>query len=332
MSRSDIPDDSKVIQAFKEGDKEGAAHRILEDLQKIEHGPGTPQQKLAKEQAYLGQLQGNAQRDRELQRLGFAGFEAIWTFDGKGHKFAPKLISDTNHNDRPDAIELQVDLTNTVLGDHLTGKALKNRTAGAAPEAGKLQALTPKADHSLDQKPPLQGKVADSGGMLQGKVDAAGKVDNPYFFELGAEHQFVKSDTIERLPDGRVLDWTKWHHDMVFAVKREFDQLLANSPELKTLPGTNGNTGSIKLQFDVKRDGSIEYRGCEGASFYGADPTARARFEEIARQAVERTQYTPALRFPPGSQRSVNSTELEIGLNTGRSTQWQRNDRERLRR
>ncbi|HEY9867587.1 MAG TPA: hypothetical protein V6D08_00145 [Candidatus Obscuribacterales bacterium] len=331
MSRSDIPDDSKVIRALREGDKDGAAHRILEDLQKIEHGPGTPQQKLAKEQAYLGQLQGDGERDRELQRLGFAGFEEVWTFDGKGHKFAPKLISDANHNDRPDSNELQVDLTNTVLGDHLTGKALKSRTAGAAPEAGKLQALTPKVDHSLDEKPPLQGRVADTGAMLQGKVDASGQADKPRVFKLGTE-QFVKSDTIERLPDGRTIDWTKWHHDMVFAVKREFDQLLANSPELRTLPGTYGNTGSIKLQFDVKRDGSIEYRGCEGASFYGADPAARARFQEIARQALERTQYNPALRFPPGSQRSVNSTELEIGLNTGRSTQWQRNDRERLRR
>jgi hypothetical protein len=129
-----------------------------------------------------------------------------------------------------------------------------------------------------------------------------------------------------------VIDWTKWHHDMVFAVKREFDWLLANSPELKTLPGTYGNMGSLKLQFDVRQDGSIEFRGCAGAAFYGTNPQAQACFEEIARQAVKGVQYNPALRFPPGSQRLVNSVELEIGLNTGKPTQWEQGDRERLRR
>jgi hypothetical protein len=321
----------KVIQALKEGDKDEASHRILEDLQRIAHGPGTPQQKLSKEQAYLVQLQTDALRDRDLQRLGFSGFREIWNFDGKGHKFAPKLVSDTNHNRQVDAQDLQVDLSNTVLGDHLTGQALKNKTAAAAPEPGKLQALTPTADHSLDPKPPLPGHTAEAGGMLQGNVDASGESDNRHVFTLGAERRFVKSDTVERLPDGRTIDWTKWHHKLVLAVKREFDQLPASSPGLKTQPGTYGNTGSLKLQFDVNRDGSIEFRGCEGASFYGTDPEARVRFEEIARQAVERTQYSPALRFPPGSQRSVNASELEIGLNTGRATQWQRNDRERLR-
>jgi len=331
MSRSDIPDDARVIESLKEGDKDEAAQRIREDLQTIEHGPGTPQQRLTKEQAYLEQLQGDALRDRELQQLGFGGFQEIWTHDGKGHKSAPKLVSDTNHNRQLDNADLNVDLSNTVLGDQLTGKALKNRTAATAPEAGKLTAMVAHEDHTQDQRPPAQGHAAEAGGILQGKVDTIREADKPKAFSLGAE-QFAKSATTERLPDGRTIDWTKWHHDLVFAVKHEFDQLLSNSPELRAQAGTYGNTGSIKLQFDVRRDGSIEFRGSEGASFYGADPNAQARFNDIARQAVERAQYNAALKFPSGSQRSINSTELEIGLNTGHSAQWQTNDREKLRK
>lgn len=331
MARSDIPDDSKVIQALKEGHHDEAARRIREDLDKIEHAGGTPQQKLAKEQAYLEQLQGNALRDQELQRLGFSGLQEIWNYDTKGHKSAPRLMSDSNHDGVLDDKDFQVDLSNTVLGDKLTGHTLRDRSQSIAAKAGQLRAMTPTADHSLDNVAKPQNGAGASGGMLQGKIDASAEGEQPKVFKLGGEQTFLKSSATERLPGGKVIDWTKWHHDMVFAAKHEFDQLLAQSPDLKAHAGSYAPTGHIKLQFDAKRDGGIEFRGCEGASFYGADPNAQATFERIARQTVERLNQNPGLRFPPGSQRTVNSTELEIGLSTGQKAQWQRNDRERTR-
>src|SRR5262249_12021539 len=232
MSRSDIPDDTKVIESLEEGHKDEAAHRLLEDLQTIEHGPGTPKQKLTREKEYLGQLQGDALRDGNLQRLGFSGFSEMWNDDGKGHRSSPKLVSDSNHNRVFDSGDLQVDLNGTVVGDELTGRALKDRSQSSPAGAGELKALTAKSDTPVGDQTPAQGNRQPRDGTLHGKVDASGEASQPKLFQLGAEHTFVDSGTTETLPGGRTVDWTKWHHDLVLAAKHEFEQLLADSPAL----------------------------------------------------------------------------------------------------
>lgn len=315
MTQSDIPDDKKVIESLGDGKKDEAAHRLLDDLMKIEHGPGTPQEKLKKEQEYLGTVQYDAQHDRDCQRLGFPGISEIWTVDAQGRKSAPKLVSDINHNRVLDSKDLQVDLKDSVLGDHLTGHTLKNRT---------MQALRPKMDTSANAALPKDG-------MLQGIVDTSEQKPARTRFELGAQKAFVKSDVVETLSDGRTVDWTKWHHDMVFAAKQEFDQLLAESPELTEHSGPYAPTGSVKLRFDVNTQGGIEFRGCEAPALYQASDAAKARFDEIAKQSVEHLAHKRVLIFPPGSQRSVNSVELDISVGGGNSAQWQKNDRERVR-
>jgi hypothetical protein len=331
MGRSDIPDDSAALKALKEGHKDEAQRRIAEDIMSIEHGAGSPQQKYDRELAYFHKLQQDMANDRELTKLGFPPLVDSWQDDGRGHRTA-KLVSDTNHNRKVDSGDLQVDITDTVLGDRIWQRPLKDRTAHGSDGHGQFKPLTPQLDQAGGRQPELK---ADTPKMapLEGKVDTSGETQpGNRVFKLGAQEQeFHASATLEMLPGGRVVDWTKWHHDFVLSAKREFEQLLASSPELRADAGSYAPTGNITLQLDVFRDGQIEVRGIKGMSFYGADGQAQERFKQITRDTFARLEESPALRFPPGSQREVNSVEIQVGLNTGNSARWQKNDREKIR-
>lgn len=302
MARSNLPDDNQALNLLKSGHQEEAAKRILEDLMGIETGPGRPKDKLQREQTYLDTLQQGIANDPNLTRHGFAPLTEVW--QNNGGQQTLKLVSDTNHNRLLDKNDFQIDITNTVLCDDTWGKPLKDRTT-----------------KSSDGQNP--------SGLLVPKLDLTEHTQQQPLLKAGAQ-EFHLSAQKEVLDSGKVVDWTNWHHNLVLAGKHEFEQLLSNSPELNAKVGNYAPRGRVTLQLDISRQGDVEVRGAKVSDVYGSDDSTKETFKSIAQEAFTRLQSSNLLRFPPGSQRKVNSVEIDVGLRTGNSASWQTDDHERV--
>ncbi len=152
-------------------------------------------------------------------------------------------------------------------------------------------------------------------------------------FDLGAHKEFLQSSLSEKLPGGGSVDWTPWHKQFVLSAKKEFEQLLAHSPELESHSGAYGASGSIKLQLDVRHNSDIQLHGIKDFSSYGGGSNASEVFRTIAEQAFENLHlHGKVPRFPLGSRRDVNHVEITVNLGSTHGAQWRKDDHERTDR